>query len=201
MTSVEMIAELLSCFPAPPERVQNKMRDLADTIQADARQDIVDKILETETASTKISIKHIIDACKALGVGYREAHYLPATDWVCDACGREFKYHPAPSDDERIDKDIHDVCPDCGFQPIWTIERSMYIDMNGWRASAEKIYQSHIQKAIQKYGRYDREYPDRQGLYFTREKAIAERKEGAKKRIDDKIAELDRAKRWDIEGE
>jgi hypothetical protein len=77
----------------------------------------------------------------------------------------------------------------------------MYIDMNGWRASAEKIYQSHIQKAIQKYGRYDREYPDRQGLYFTREKAIAERKEGAKKRIDDKIAELDRAKRWDIEGE
>lgn len=206
MTAGAMIGDLLRCFVPPPDAVQKKLETLAESIAEDARQDVIDKILETETASVKISIKHVVDACRALGVSYRETRYLPAEHWVCDCCGREFMYHQAPSDDERIDKNIMDFCPDCGFQPGWTILAESYKALGQkveWYqrmlAAYQGAYGPGVKSHIFRIGSAARGVTmTRGGLFWARHDAEKERKESKRIAIEAKLSDIDRAKRWDI---
>lgn len=206
MTSDAMVMQLVECFVSPPDAVITKLKRIAETIPEDARQDVIDKILETETSSVKISVKHIVEACRALGVSYRETRYLPAEDWICDCCGHEFKYHQSPSDDERIDKEIYDFCPMCGFQPGWSILAQAYKD----RGQKVEWYDRLLEQYHEAYGPTVKSHQvrigspsmgmslNRGGIFWSRHKAEEERAKDRHEAINQRMAEIDKAKRWDI---
>lgn len=194
MTGKAMIAELVQCYVPPPGAVQEKMIRLADTIPEDARQEVIDRILEEEGSSTKISITHIVDACRALGVGYKAAKYVPAIEWQCECCGTTFKYHAAPTDDDKIDKNIHDLCPRCGFQVIWSIEAEMY--------KINKKRPEWYYRLIERHTGENRNPSEKahNGTdFWSRHAAERERAKALEANAEEEIAEIDRAKRWDIE--
>ena len=154
MTASEMVNELLACFVPPPAKMQDKMMKIAETIHADDRKSVMDRIIESEAASIKISVKNIAEACRALGVGFHEEHYTPAIDWQCDACGHEFKFHQCPSIQDKLDRNIHDACPMCGFQPGWTMTRDRYLKMGSGHISEAYAtqYMDLMQKCTENHG-------------------------------------------------
>lgn len=203
MTAKEMIADLLRCFSPPPAAMQEKMERLADTIPETGRQDVIDKIIESKDASRKLSAKDIVEACVALGVSYRATHYLPVDDWVCDACGRAFKYHPSPSEDDKIDKYIYDFCPDCGLQPYYTKMAQEYNALG----IATPWYADMVKRA-RRWGKGTQSHPVKTrmggqwnvgGFFWNIDAARQERKEQKQIEINAKMATIDSAKRWDLQ--
>lgn len=197
----DLVSELVTTFRAPSAKMVEKMDRIAKSIPEDARQDVYDAVLEELGANAQVGAKDIIAACRKIGAPYTEARYLPAQDWTCDACGRQFKYHPSPNDDDKIDKGIFDFCPDCGLQPYYTIIAQEY--------TLRGINTSWYNKLIEKAKRWGRETKPRQektvmggqwmvgGPFWLQSKAEAERREDKRIRVDAKLAEIDRAKRWD----
>ena len=180
--------DLLDTYRRPGEKMIRQMAKVCDTIPERCHADVYQAILEDLSADKMIGVKEIVAACEKIGAPHERAHYLPTEEWVCDACGKDFKYHPAPSDDDKIDKGIHDVCPQCGFQPIWTIQKRGY--GVGWSKTAEEVYQKHIATATAKFGE--------RNPYFNWHRAEREREEGRRMAVDDKISRLGESKRWDL---
>jgi hypothetical protein len=195
MTPKEMIFELTTCYIPASAKMIERMEALAESIQEDARQDVIDAIMEKEGPSTKIGTAHIVDACNVLGISYRKAHYIPAVEWTCDACGNRFKYSLAPNDDDYIDKQIYDFCPMCGFQPGWTILHDRF----RLQGIATPWYDRQM-VAAQKwkpgngYGHF------KNGIFWSRAKAESERSNDRKMAIEAKMESLGKAKRWDLQG-
>lgn len=202
MNAKQMIFDLLKCFSPPPQAMQDKMERLAESISEDARQDVIDKIVESKDASKKLSAKDIVEACQALGVAYHATHYLPAEDWICDGCGRKFKYHACPSDDDRVDKDIFDFCPDCGLQPYYTKLAQSYNELGIATPWYERILASCAMFGPNKPSQTIKIMDltlTRGGVFWSRIIADRERREEKKIAIDAKMASLDKAKRWDLQ--
>jgi hypothetical protein len=137
---------------------------------------VYDRLLQEVSPRFSVGVKEIADACNALGIGFHKAHFIPAHDWVCDACGQKFLYSPGSDDDDKIDKHIFDICPGCGFQVNWTITAKKYRTFPDW---------------------YNRELTNRMAWkcdhpepYFNQ--AVAEQERRDQKRIDvtNKIAKL-----------
>lgn len=189
MNLEDFMFELFEYFQGKyADAVKDRIKAMAINFTNDERKAVFDHLIENQKASFKISVAEIVESCKFLGIGYHAAHYVPAVDWVCDACGHQFKYAQAVSDDDRIDRNLHDFCPRCGFQPTWTIVRRKYREQGGWRDEAEEVYQAHLDKASK-----------REGLYFDRNKAERERRDQKLKAIDATVGDLGRAKRWDLD--
>jgi hypothetical protein len=199
MDANAMVNELLACFVPPPAKMQEKMMAIAGTIHEEDRKAVMDRIIETEASSIKVSVKNIAEACRALGVGFHEQKYTPAIDWQCDACGHEFKFHQSPTMQDKIEKNIHDTCPMCGFQPGWTMTRNAYAKMgNGTisKAYAEQ-YMDQVQRCTEKHG------PGGKGPngelrtpYFSRHKAEEEAKGGNAVDVQAIIDKLATDRRW-----
>ena len=199
MTGQDLVAELIQCYIPPPPKMQERMAVLADTIPEESRQPVLDAILETVAASTKISESHIIEACNLLQVSYTKAHFTPALSWQCDCCMYNFRYTPAPSDDEKLDKSLFDVCPMCGFQPGWTILRDQYKAMGRPTLWYDRLmtnlkggYGPGIPKPQGTEGKQTRG-----GLFWERSKAEQERRDKLRMAVNDKIAKIDQAKHWE----
>lgn len=203
MEAKEMILELLACFVAPPEKMQERMFAVAASINADDRKAVLDRIIETESSSIKISVKNIVEACRAMSVGFHEAKFIPAVPWQCAACGHEFKYTVSPSDDDRIDRFLYDACPMCGFQPGWTKLRDTY---HG-QGIATDWYDRQLAECRASFGPRIAEHKVKKGdmnlfrggVFWKIDKARAERAEGKRMEIADEMAAIDRAKRYDLE--
>jgi hypothetical protein len=193
MTPDAMILELTTCYIPASAKMIEKMKALAESIQEDARQDVIDAIMEKEGPSTKIGTAHIVDACNVLGISYRRATYVPAEDWTCDACGHEFKYTMAPTDDDRIDKGLHDFCPMCGFQPGWSILH----DRLRLQGISTPWYERQL-AAAQKWKPGNSYGHFKNGIFWARSKAESERSKDRKIAIDAKMESLGKAKRWDL---
>jgi hypothetical protein len=176
MTAEGMITEIIQCFVPPPRPMIEKMKAFAEKIPDDCRQEVIDRILETEGPSSKVGVKQMVESCAALGVGFKRSHFLPTIDWYCDACGYTFKYAQAVSDDDRIDKGLHDFCPMCGFQPIWTTNRDAYMKMGALSEAYAKQYADQVQKATDKHGMNPKFGQGPEGVYWSRSKAELERK-------------------------
>lgn len=195
MTAKAMIADLMRCFSPPPQAMQEKMERLAESIPEDARQDVIDKIIESKDASKKLSAKDIVEACDNLGVSYKATHYLPAEDWICDGCGYQFKYHSAPTDDDKIDKGIYDFCPMCGLQPGMTILAQQY-NSHGIKTpwydrliEKSKAWGPKVPRVTTKTS-MGGQYPVG-GIFWSRAEAERERKEAKRIAIDTQMASLD----------
>jgi hypothetical protein len=139
----------------------------------------------------ELSIMDIKNALAEVGIPCE--NYVYADDWTCDACGHNFKYAQAVSDDDKLDKMIFDVCPMCGFQPYWSMLRIRYKEIRGWTADDEEHYQKMITKISAEWG------PGKpRGIYWSRSVAEQERRDAKKIRADTIIADLDKSKRWDL---
>jgi hypothetical protein len=202
MTGQEMVKEIVSCFVPPQHKMIEKMEYIADSIPESARKEIIDAITETEGPATKIGASHIVEACNRLGVSYHRSTYTPAEPWTCDACGFEFKYTLAPSDDDKIDKGLYDACPMCGMQPGWTQLANRYNALGiatPWLdrlinecaiSFGPKIEAHQVKKGAMNLFRG--------GIYWARARAESERKEAKKIEIDAKMDALGKSKRWDL---
>lgn len=206
MNAREMVNEIVSCFVPPPKPMQEKMITLVESIPEAARKNVIDRIVETESSSIKISIKNIVEACIALGVSYHKTTYVPAEAWICDSCGNQFKYGISPSDDDKIDKLIYDACPMCGFQVNWSILHKQYSALGiktEWYdrllaecfASFGPKIAPHVSKKIPGLSL------SRGGIFWSRSKAENERSDDKKLSIANKLAEIDKAKRYDLRDE
>jgi len=203
MTPKEMIYELTSCYIPAGAKMIERMEALAESIQEDARQDVIDAIMEKEGPSTKIGTAHIVAACNTLGISYRKAHYIPAEDWICDACGHTFKYSMGAGDDDYIDKYIYDFCPMCGFQPGWT----QLADAYRRQGIGVEWYDRLLDDCASAFGPKIKPHKarkgggmtlDRGGIFWKIDDARSERAAEKKIAADAKIAEIDRAKRYDL---
>jgi len=123
MKAHELVLKLTEYFSGKynAERI-DQMERFAKGINEEDLESVYRNILENREGAGTIGIVDIRKACIALGVGYTETHFIPTQDWTCDCCGEQFKYHPCPTTDDKIDKNVFDVCPNCGLQVIWTLD-------------------------------------------------------------------------------
>jgi hypothetical protein len=161
--------------------------------------------MEKEGPSTKLGTAHIVAACILLGIAYRKAHYIPAEDWTCDGCGHRFKYTPSPTDDDKIDKYMTDFCPECGLQPYYTTLAQRYNELGISTAWYGILVDSahrwgHTTTPTVSKTRMGGQWSVG-GIFWHRSAAESERREQKQIAIAAKMAELDRAKRWDLKGE
>lgn len=204
MTAGDMISELVSCYVPPTKKMVEKMQQLAESIPENARQDVIDSIVEEEGPSTKIGTSHMVKACEKLGVSYHRSTFVPAEKWICDACGYEFRYTPAPTDDDKIDKSLFDLCPMCGMQVYWTLQyrRAKVAGHNtDWYDRALRDCADWGPRAPKKSVKIFNLTLGRGGVYWDRARAEAERREAKKVAIEAVYSEIDKAKRWDLKGE
>ncbi len=193
---MNLVDDLISTYRAPSPKMVEQMQMMVRKIPERFHEEIYQAIIEEEGPNILIGVNHIVSACERIGAPYTKAHYIPTEDWVCDACGNEFKYHPAPSDDDKIDKSIHDLCPKCGFQVIWTLDKR--------RCAELKIATEWYDRLIANHQGEDRNASKRshQGPEFwSRHAAERERAKERRENVETKLGELDRAKRWDEERE
>jgi hypothetical protein len=203
LNASDLVSKLVEYYPGKytAERI-DKMRAFSSTIAEDSLGSVYDAITEDRESSGTVGIVDIKKACNSIGVGYRAAQFIPTENWTCECCGYEFRYHPAPNDDDKIDKNIHDVCPMCGFQVGWSKLATQY--------KARKIKADWLDRLITEYtGAYGPKVPehkvkkggltlDRGGLYWSRSKAENERTDAKKINVQDKLAEIDKAKKIDF---
>lgn len=116
MTSSEFIDSLTEYFSGSySPKVLERMRFFAGIIP-EAELESVYELIEQDNRSTyKISVKEIKDACNKLGVSYYDPVERQYRMVVCDACEWEYKYFPCPTDEEKLNAQMFDRCPRCGF--------------------------------------------------------------------------------------
>lgn len=202
MNAKEFVSKLVEYYSGKysGERVE-KMITFSSTISEDSLGAVYDAITEDRESSGTVGIVDIKKACNAIGVGYHAAQYIPTEDWTCECCGYEFKYHPCPSDDDKIDRNIHDVCPMCGFQVGWSKLSA--------QTRAHKMPEHWHDKLVSEYAEaFGPKITahvvnkgaltlQRGGIYWPRSMAENERTNAKKVNVEAKIAEIDRAKRFE----
>ena len=125
---MNLVDKLIGCFTKPTAGMQHEMSELERQIPDDYKQAIFDAILEEAPGNARIGVKNIRDACRKVGVSFKDAIFISHRDHTCDCCSHEFKYSPCPTDDAKIDYGIHDICPMCGFQVCWTLQYRDYVN-------------------------------------------------------------------------
>jgi hypothetical protein len=180
----DFLFELFEYFAGKyADAVKDRVRKLADALSDAERKAVFDHLIENQKASFKISVAELVESCRFLGIGYHAAHYTPAVDWYCDACGHNFKYAQAANDDEKIDLGLHDVCPMCGFQPGWTMVRDAYARIGHLSKDYVEEYQKRAKECASKHGDSPNCGRGPGGPYFARAKAEQERRDSAKKPV------------------
>lgn len=181
MTADTLVQKLMEYYKGQysPERMAQLKRFCENIPDAD-RGNIYTSITEERKESTAIGVYDIKKACQILGVPYTETVYIKDEKVTCDCCGEQYKYSPCPSDEQMMRFDIHDHCPNCGFQRGWTIQAEAQIAAGqpcAW-------YERYLDK-FEKNG-YGTGKP--QGRWYKKdrdEKAIAQRNRDI---VDAKIA-------------
>lgn len=196
MTGDQLIDKLTEYYPGKysGERFK-KLRDFASKISDADREMVYERILEERSISTPITVADLKEACNGIGAGYSVTQFIPAVPWICDSCGEEFKYHPCPTQDARIDMGILDVCPNCGLQVCWTIaaemERSRGLKAEWYNGLLEnaKLWGRDVKPVTHKKGGISVE---KGGLYWNRYLAERERKEANKEETERRMDDADR---------
>jgi hypothetical protein len=132
MTGDEMVQRLMGYYKASysPERIDQLKRFCSKINQA-GMEDVFNRIIEERQKDGAISVADIKEAAIAAGVSFSITRFVEVIQWTCDCCGHQFKYAIVPTDDDKIDRDIFDFCPICGFQVNWTIARNKSIENGG----------------------------------------------------------------------
>lgn len=177
MDSQEMVRRLGEYYSAKySEERTLQLAKACSAIDEASRDQVYEHIIRTREKNTPIAVNDIIEACSALGISTRGASQVYARKWTCDCCGHEFRYLPYVSDDDRIDRDVHDRCPACGFQVAWTKTRDEYAR----RGIACPWYERYLDQ-FGEHGRFGRGKAG--GLWFNRGAVRQERAREQQARI------------------
>jgi hypothetical protein len=127
----EFIHKLTAYFSGEYKPVQiERMEAVARNI-SEASLDEVYASLEEECDSRfKVSVKQIVEACRRLNIGHGTYSAIRWRMVECMACGTSYKYHPSPDDEDKLERQLFDVCPRCGFQYRWQQESDGYEKAN-----------------------------------------------------------------------
>lgn len=185
MDASDMVKRLVGYYKgAYGEERLSQLNRFCGQIVESARETVFDRIIETRDGNTPIGVVDIKDACNAAGVAFTVSHFVETEDWTCDACGHRFKYSMIADDDIKIDKNIYDVCPMCGFQPGWTVCKNYYLEIG---QAEPDWYRRLMKECNEKHGPPDKNYPNREGIFWSRSEAEKERKDKRKKLNDAKL--------------
>ena len=207
MTPEKMLDDIMAYFAQGKyvQAVQDRMHALITSIGEVERDSVLEHLIETQKASFKVGVSDIVESCRALGVGFRAARFVPAEMWTCDACSHDFKFTLAPSDDDKIDRGMYDYCPMCGFQPGWTKLADKYRAMGIATPWLDKL----LEECASSFGLDAKPHMVRKGgdmtlsrggIFWARSMAESERKEDRRISIEVKMEALGKAKRWDLKG-
>ena len=186
MTKAAFIQRITAYF-GPNSKYRPELLTAIDKIASRLGEDqldvVFDKLMEDQSSRFQVGVKEIQLACQALGIGYKKATYIPAHEVTCDACGFSYQYAMAPDDEDRLEKNLHDYCPSCGFQYNWTIMANEY----GERATP---WYTNLLERSREWKR------DNKRPYWDKAVAEKEQRQMRKAEIDRKMAQID--KRWDL---
>lgn len=130
MNATECVDKISGYFTGKTSQaVTDKMLSILSRLQDDQRETVYERMVEDNSPRFRVGVKEIIEACRALGIGYKKSFYTPTQEWTCEACGAVFTYVMVTSDEEKVEKHLFDKCPRCDFQPCWTIAARMYGNM------------------------------------------------------------------------
>jgi hypothetical protein len=116
LTADSFIDELTDYFSGNyPPKVVSRMRFFAKIIPEVHLERLYEQIEQDNPANFKVSVKAIKDACLKLDVPFYDPSERRWIKVTCDACDHEYKYFPCPTDEEKLDADMFDQCPRCGF--------------------------------------------------------------------------------------
>ena len=202
MNAEQFIAKLMGYYKGSysPERIE-QLKRFSRGISEKALEDVYNSIIENREKDGAIAVVDLKKACQEQGAAFTETKYVPTEDWTCEACGNEFKYHPCPSDDDKIDKGIFDVCPNCGYQVAWSITADAYKKIGykiEWdeRLKAECPANHGRNVSIHKVKKGPLEY-ETGGIYWSRALAERERRDESRRNAESAISMIDRAKRFE----
>lgn len=181
MTADNLVQKLMEYYKSQysPERMA-QLKRFCENIPESDRENVYTAITEERGANTAITVADIKEACARIGASYRQSVFIRDEKVTCDCCGETFKYSPCPTDEQMMRFDIHDHCPNCGFQRGWTIQAEAQIAAG----QACEWYERYLEK-FEKNG-YGTGKP--QGRWYKKdrdEKAIAQRQRDI---VDAKIA-------------
>lgn len=129
MNAGDFVSRLMDYYKGSysSERIA-QLKRFAENVGASEMDRLFDAITEERSANTAVTVADIKEACTRVGVSYRHSEYIADKKVTCDACGEEYKYAPAPTDEAIAKWNIHDRCPNCGFQYGWTKTAAGYVD-------------------------------------------------------------------------
>jgi predicted amidophosphoribosyltransferase len=134
----------------------------------------------------------VYEAVRETGATDARGQYVDAQKWVCDCCGHEFLFVRQSCDEWRHDKNIHDYCPRCGFQPDWTMTANNYASSSGVLPEWYERYKRETEESLKK--RNGAWSYDKQAIDAYAEKMRRDKIEAMKESCAREVAGLVRAK-------
>lgn len=132
MTAEALVQQLCDYYKGSysTERIRQLNRFASNIPEAD-REAVFISITEERSANTAITVADMKEACGRIGVSFRESVFIRDERVTCDCCGEQFRYAPAPTEEQTLELGIHCRCPNCGFQYAWTLQAEATVAAGG----------------------------------------------------------------------
>jgi hypothetical protein len=123
MEALEDVNRLLAYYQrsgAPDKMLAQYAYKILGRFKPEERERAIDWLIENRPKKDGLDVPTIRTALSETGT--KNAAYIPAVDVKCEACGMGYKYIDQPTEDDKHDRGLFDLCPRCGFQFCWTNE-------------------------------------------------------------------------------
>lgn len=133
-------------------KVRERLTWFVNKIPEDRRSELYEDLEESVPRTRKVGIAELKESCTKLAIPFSETMSRRWTLVVCDACEQEYRYFPCPSEEEKLEDDIFDRCPRCGFD--YDFQRT-FLAHSAWGAVDEKYaaeYERRRMLCLEKYG-------------------------------------------------
>lgn len=104
-----------------------QLEKIIESISDSDRALILTYLYEHNEASRIMSVKNIVEACRDLGIGYRQVKIQGYVQEVeCAACGMKYRWKQSVTDKEAYDSGVFCKCPRCGWAHQDTVVYEQY---------------------------------------------------------------------------
>lgn len=123
MEALEDVNRLLAYYQrggAPDKMLAQYAYKILGSFKPEEREKAIGWLIENRPKKEGLDVPAIRTALSETGT--KNAAYIPAADVQCEACGMQYKYIDQPTEEDKHDRGLFDICPRCGFQFCWTSE-------------------------------------------------------------------------------